>query len=504
MKLETLWENLTPNPENINTIKKDLSVGIAPHLPYFIIGLNDRKSKLYNYLTNIDTSFQFCLIKGQYGNGKTNLLKYLEYFFDVHSEYNVHCETWRADVDKYDLNLFLLYILQQRHASILHSFLKLSSEEVLKEACNNYKGGFSVLKSYSEVICAHKDNDDALTEIIQLGTGVKYDKRSFDKYYLTKFSDYNRHEVLVFFLNILAQNNYYILFCIDELEKIEEKSRARFQSYLTSFRELIDMSGLIKGHMIIASMTDAGKFSSMPLEAYNPAFARRIVSSTYELKSITNTEDIKQLALSLCTILQESCKDTDIDLIVSKVVKQHLSHTNEVVISLYKNLTECNYKSWRDKLHEANLDIPLQQRMQALYEEGVDIRINSKFFAPLENYINIVCQNPNEYQIKAQMYQTIRSVDKLSCYIFLFTTDYDANLNRIKNVNQLFPNDKLYIFKPEGLSISNSVLLEEGLNNIEDVVVYNPIELMALLTLFVENYDNDTLKDIIVECTKGL
>ena len=56
-----------------------------------------------------------------------------------------------------------------------------------------------------------KDDDDKLLELIQLGTGAKYDKRSFDKYRIDKFSDYNRHEVLVFFLNIFALNKYYIL-----------------------------------------------------------------------------------------------------------------------------------------------------------------------------------------------------------------------------------------------------------------------------------------------------
>ena len=249
MKLETLWENLTPKPENIEIIKKDLSVGIAPHLPYFIIGLDDVKNKISNYLSKIDTSFQYCLIKGQYGNGKTNLLKYLEYFFEIHPEYRVHCETWRADVDKYDLNLFLLYLLQQSHATSLKEFLKQSSETVLKAACNDFKNSFAVMQGYTNAIIENQNNDNNLLELIQLGTGAKYDKRSFDKYKIAKFSDYNRHEVLAFFLNILARNSYYILFCIDELEKIEEKSRARFQSYLTSFRELIDMAGLIHGHM---------------------------------------------------------------------------------------------------------------------------------------------------------------------------------------------------------------------------------------------------------------
>lgn len=504
MNLAELWETLTPKKENIEIIKKDLSVGIAPHLPFFVIGLDEVKTKLSGYLSKIDTSFQYCLIKGQYGNGKTNLLKYLEYFFEVHPEYNVHCETWRADVDKYDLNLFLLYLIQQSHTVSLKDFLKQSSDAVMKTACNDYKDSFAVMQGYTKAIIDNKDDDDKLLELIQLGTGAKYDKRSFDKYRFDKFSDYNRHEVLAFFLNIFALNKYYLLFCIDELEKIEEKSRARFQSYLTSFRELIDMTGLIRGHMLIASITDAGKWSSMPLEAYNPAFGRRILTSTHELRSISSPDEIRQLAESLCSILGESCGDKSIDLIVSKIEKQHLSHTNEIIISLYNNLTNSEYKSWRENFKDSDLNSQLANRVDVLKEEGGEVRIHTKFFAPLENYLNIISNNPDEYAIKAQMYQTVRAIEKQKSYVFLFTNDYDTNISRIKNVQQLFPSDKIYIFKPEGLGISNSDLQDYGINNVEDVIAYDPIELMALITLFVEDYDNEMLKEAIVEYTNGL
>ena len=98
----------------------------------------------------------------------------------------------------------------------------------------------------------------------------------------------------------------------------------------------------------------------------------------------------------------------------------------------------------------------------------------------------------------------VRTVEKQKSYVFLFTNDYDTNISRIKNVQQLFPTDKLYIFKPEGLGISNSDLRDIGIDNIDDVIVYDPIELMALITLFVDNYDNEMLKEAIVEYTKGL
>ena len=514
MNLVELWETLTPKKENIEIIKKDLSVGIAPHLPFFVIGLDGVKSKLSEYLSKIDTSFQYCLIKGQYGNGKTNLLKYLEYFFEVHHEYNVHCETWRADVDKYDLNLFLLYLIQQSHATSLKSFFKQSSEDIMKTACNDYKDSFAVMQGYTKAIINNKDDDDKLLELIQLGTGAKYDKRSFDKYRIDKFSDYNRHEVLVFFLNIFALNKYYILFCIDELEKIEEKSRARFQSYLTSFRELIDMAGLIRGHMLIAAITDAGKWSSMPLEAYNPAFGRRIITSTHELKSISNQDEIKKLAESLCSILGESCQDKNIDLIVSKIEKQHLSHTNEIIISLYNNLTFSEYKSWREKFKDSDLNSRLASRIEALKDEGVEVRIHTKFFAPLENYLNIIWAMQLTAWRECRYYYdildfkdsngTVASECTCNTGVTYMRLNKDTNISRIKNVQQLFPTDKLCIFKPEGLGISNSDLQDYGIANVDDVIIYDPIELMALLTLFVEDYDNDMLKDAIVEYTKGL
>lgn len=200
----------------------------------------------------------------------------------------------------------------------------------------------------------------------------------------------------------------------------------------------------------------------------------------------------------------ESCQDKNIDLVVSKIEKQHLAHTNEIIISLYNNLTVREYKSWREKFKDSDLGVQLANRIKALKEEGSEVRIHTKFFAPLENYLSITSNNLDEYIIKAQMYQMVRVSEKKKSYIFLFTNDYDTNISRIKNVQQLFPTDKLYIFKPEGLGISNSDLLDYGIDNVENIIIYDPIELMALITLFVDNYDNEELKEAIVEYTKGL
>ena len=39
MKLNNMWGNLVPQKEKIETIKADLKNGLAPNLPYFIVGL---------------------------------------------------------------------------------------------------------------------------------------------------------------------------------------------------------------------------------------------------------------------------------------------------------------------------------------------------------------------------------------------------------------------------------------------------------------------------------
>ena len=73
---------------------------------------------------------------------------------------------------------------------------------------------------------------------------------------------------------------------------------------------------------------------------------------------------------------------------------------------------------------DLSFDTRLQKIEQALKDEGVEVRVHTKFFAPLENYLNITSNNLDEYTIKAQMYQTVRTVEKQKCYVFLFTNDY--------------------------------------------------------------------------------
>ena len=252
MDITQLWTPLNPIKENKEIIRQDLERGLAPNLPYFIVGLLDVKTTLGAALSTIDNHFSYALIWGQYGNGKSNLMKYLKYFFTQYPKLNTKVAIWRADVDRYDIITFLLYIIQNEFSvDLLNSLKVVVADGKIKDLCDNYSGSFAAIQAFAEKIEEKKDSDEDLQVLISLGTGKLYDRNSFKKFDLTKLTDYNRREVLVFFLNALAYAKHYIVFCVDELEKIQEKSRARFQNLLTTFRELIDLSSSIKGHIIL-------------------------------------------------------------------------------------------------------------------------------------------------------------------------------------------------------------------------------------------------------------
>lgn len=161
-------------------------------------------------------------------------------------------------------------------------------------------------------------------------------------------------------------------------------------------------------------------------------------------------------------------------------------------------------KVWLDYVKEANLEEDLQEKMEELKEDDVMIRINAKFFYPIEAYMQILGEEGITYTIKAQTFQTVRKIEEQKAYVFLFTNDLNSNINRILNVKQLYPSDSLMIFAPKGLGLSNSSLEEAGINGNSSVITYDPLELMALMELFLEDYENDNIKEAINLYTKGL
>lgn len=505
MDITQLWTPLNPIEENKEIIRQDLERGLAPNLPYFIVGLQDVKTTLGTALSTIDSHFSYALIWGQYGNGKSNLMKYLKYFFTQYPDFSTKVAIWRADVDRYDIITFLLYIIQNEFAAdLLESLKKVVTDGKTKELCDNYSGSFAAVQAFAEKIEEKKDSDEDLQTLISLGTGKLYDSNSFKKFDLTKLTDYNRREVLVFFLNALAYAKHYIVFCVDELEKIQEKSRARFQNLLTTFRELIDLSSSINGHMILAAVTESvsGEHS---FESYNPAFERRIKNYMLQVKAIREVDDIKEMAKELVRVLGNDYQLDSYDDVANAVYKKKLPHTSDVVRALFAQLAkQADKNTWKDLLEDSKMTDAFNQKRQSLEDSGMLQRINQKLFAPLKDYLNIISISDSDYEVKGQMLQCVYSTATNRCYVFLFTDDIEANTNRLKNVIKEYSKADLYVFKPKELDINMDMLKKEGLVSVKDLIPYDPVDLMALLELYMDNYENDALREVVTLYTHQL
>ena len=507
MDTTQLWTALNPIEAKKEVIKQDLERGLAPNLPYFIVGLDDVKSILGTAISTIDCHFSYALVWGQYGNGKSNLMKYLRYFFEQYPKYKTKVAIWRADVDRYDIITFLLYIIQNEFsADLLASLKKVVADGKTKELCENYSGSFAAIQSFAEKIEEKKDSNEDLQTLISLGTGKLYDSFSFKRYDLTKMTDYNRREVLVFFLNVLAYNQHYVIFCLDELEKIQEKSRVRFQNLLTTFRELIDLSSSIKGHMILAAVTESVS-GDHSFESYNPAFERRIKNYMLQINAIHEVDDIKEMAKELVRVLGDEFKLDSYDDIANAVYKsiRKYPHTSDVVRAVFAQLLKkSSEKTWQELLEDTKLTDAFMQKRQTIEDSGALLRINQKLFAPLKDYLNIISNSENDYEVKGQMLQCVYSTATNRCHVFLFTDDIGANINRLKNVISEYPKADLYVFKPKELDINMDTLKKEGLEQVKDLIPYDPIDFMALLELFMDNYENDALREVITVYTHQL
>ena len=74
---------------------------------------------------------------------------------------------------------------------------------------NDFKEDFAHIHGYTEKLFENEQDDDTVRNLVYLGTGRLYSIGAFQKYGLEKLTDFNRREVLVLFLNILAENFSY-------------------------------------------------------------------------------------------------------------------------------------------------------------------------------------------------------------------------------------------------------------------------------------------------------
>ena len=194
-----------------------------------------------------------------------------------------------------------------------------------------------LIKEYTEKLFEHGLAEDDVRNLIFLGTGRLYSKGSFAKYGLQKLTDFNRRVVFVLFMNILASSGIYLLFAIDELEKINDKSNKRMAHFFTSYRELLDLFNKINGHYMISAITNGVDVQAL----CQPLYERLNTDIVFIEKIKTDTERAELVKL-MSDLLDVNIHADEIQNIVSKLGRNSKLINNRRIIQetaeLLKNI----------------------------------------------------------------------------------------------------------------------------------------------------------------------
>lgn len=154
-----LWEKQDVDKSRLDAIRRDWSEGKVPELPYLVIGQTKVKEHIGAKLSKIDEPrMETTVIQAQYGDGKTNILKYLELYFKEHADLNIRMLYCRANPDQIDLCAFLMQHLEASCINeLVHQVISLRDNSEFKVAnlVNNYSDDFSLIKEYTEKLFEH-------------------------------------------------------------------------------------------------------------------------------------------------------------------------------------------------------------------------------------------------------------------------------------------------------------------------------------------------------------
>jgi hypothetical protein len=508
MKIENLWQKLVPIAKNLPTLKKDLAEGKVPELPYFIIDQKSAKESILKKIVDIDGErMQTNLVIAEYGNGKTNLAKYLSLFFELNN-YGVDVVYSRADVDQPDLIMYLLKLIQDHYTTILITAIVKTrvNKDIIPQFVNNYQENFSAIKEYSELLFKDDNSEEQIKKLVYLGTGRLYSKANFTSLGLEQLNNFNRREILVLFLNILSSQGKYLIFAIDEVEKIREKSTLRFGQFLTTYRELVDLFNKIHGHYIITFLTLAQNADQ--IEAANAALYSRIERDIIELSSIEDRADILSLVTHLNDLFDTNKSTDDVSKITTQLYKRKYSGNRELLrLSAELLTTSTESLTVSELLLKYNLGSLFEKTSNELDVQGLFTSINRRFFDPLEYYLEDNNLLEDENQIDRQKNRSF--VDKINrkIHLFLFNEQLDliAFNRRIHELSKRFEMS-FVIYAPITLELSNSSIRIEDTSSTIDfsIVDYDPKLLFVLLNMY-RDYDEfrKPLGEIISSVTES-
>lgn len=487
MEYKGLWDRLTVDEKKMDTIRKDWIEGKVPDLPFVVIDQEDLKKHISEKLSDIDGErMTTTIIKAQYGDGKTNVLKYLSLYFANHKDLNIRLLYSRADVEQTD---FCLYLLQQLQDNCMNELIEgiksLRSTNRFDPAtlANNFCDDFSHIRDYTAKLFELEQAPETLINIIYLGTGRLYSKGSFRKYGLSQLTNFNRREIFVLFMNILAQCGYRIVFAVDELEKIYDKSTRRMAYFFNSYRELVDLFNKIQGHYLITTITNAVDISALSQPLWG-----RIENDVISVNKIRKESDLAELVELMAELLDVKIEKGRVGDIVSTISRKQLDSNRFIIRAISEALKGSrSTTSFEEELEK-------DEQVKALYNEAyADTKeygglknLTRAFFDPLEYYLETLeYKNIAENLFRRDYQAFIDSVSK-KAFFFLFNDDSKIK-GRIREFIEEKGINRFVVFVPEGLTVSHSILDFEGTE--VKIIDYDPVQLFVLLNIYRRNFD---------------
>ena len=507
MEINNIWGKLSiPVKESF---RKDIQEGKVPELPYYIVDQEDLKQKIKDKISAIDGDrMQTSYITAAYGNGKTNVFRYLELFFNkTYTSFNIDILYSRADPERVDLVVFLLKKIEDIYLDQIIEAIKKSKKNDYdySKFAYEFQESFAEIRQYTDKIFALDSNDDELKELLYLGTGRLANKRYFDRFELAHLKDYNRREILVLFLNLIAYSGKYLIFGIDEVEKIPERSKIRFNHFLTSYRELIDLFNKINGHYLIIAITQEEK--SQKLEEVNYAVYTRVRPDIISIQPISKNKDKKELITYLNEIFNTDNNVDDVLKLVNKLDSLKISE-NRLLIQEISKILLSNKTEQFDSLEKLLLDNELTEDYEYTYDNLIKDDgfkyIHRKFFDPLQYYLE--SHNRAELLKKQERY----FLDYISSAVqyFIFNDDKDNIENEIINIKEILQKEKnetvknVIVYAPKNLELNYGSFSQ--IDNQFLIIDYDPKELFTLLELYRENIDlQESIDNVVSSYTKN-
>jgi hypothetical protein len=488
MELNNLWKDLIPEQDRINTIKLDLAEGKVPELPFFVIDEKMVKASLKKQLENIDGNrLQAAVISADYGNGKTNLLKYLQMFFKNNK--NVCFLYTVADEEQSNIYLQLLELLQRRIMDkLIESIKKVqANNKEWIEFISSVADKYDDINEYTSRLLSATE-DEELKNLIFLGTGRLYSKTSFKKNNITYFSNIYRRLILGYFLNILSFNKYFIIFAIDEIEKIYERSKVRLNKYLTTFREILDISSSIRGHFILSCITN-----SVNLGEINPPFNSRVNQFIYQLGLIKEKNDIEELITKLNILYQKHKTEAEVSRIAMRLMQERVQNNRLLLQKASEYLSIVNTPMTIQELLDNTDSDDLAKAFKKHKSDIKDLlknKVSQVLFNTLEYYlISFNALNGNSKLDKRDFKMYYDSYDGIAV-LFLFSNgDLKLLKDKIRKVTESFHPKEIVVYAPDVSDITMGRLADNNITTSSTVHLeyYNPSDLATLLDMYRED-----------------